>query len=221
MISLKNVSLFRGNKTILDNLSFDVKRGEMLYLVGASGAGKSSLLKLLYMDLFPDSGEVKIGEFQSNEIKKRDIPYLRRNLGVVFQDFRLLEDRSVYENVAFVLEVTDVRRKDIPKKVSDALAEVGLSQKRNQMPKHLSGGEQQRVAIARALVREPFLILADEPTGNLDPTVSLEIMSLLRKINLKGITVLVVTHDYNVVQKVPSKTVLLKDGKLTEVRLAS
>jgi cell division transport system ATP-binding protein len=221
MISLRDVSLVRGGKTILNRLNLDVKRGELVYLLGASGAGKSSFLKLLYMDLLPDSGEVRVGEFSSEKIKPKDIPYLRRNLGVVFQEFRLFDDRTVYENVAFVLEVTNVKPKDIPKKVTDALTEVGLTQKRNEMPQHLSGGEQQRVAIARALVREPYIVLADEPTGNLDPTVSLEIMMLLKKISMKGIATLVVTHDYTIVQKVPARTLLLKDGALSETSLTT
>jgi cell division transport system ATP-binding protein len=221
MISLRDVSLVRGGKTILNRLNLDVKRGELVYLLGASGAGKSSFLKLLYMDLLPDSGEVRVGEFSSEKIKPKDIPFLRRNLGVVFQEFRLFDDRTVYENVAFVLEVTNVKPKDIPKKVTDALTEVGLTQKRNEMPQHLSGGEQQRVAIARALVREPYIVLADEPTGNLDPTVSLEIMMLLKKISMKGIATLVVTHDYTIVQKVPARTLLLKDGALSETSLTT
>ncbi|MFQ3609570.1 MAG: ATP-binding cassette domain-containing protein [Chloroherpetonaceae bacterium] len=217
MITFDAVTLYRGNKLVLEKQSLEIQRGELLYLIGPSGAGKSSFLKLLYMDLLPDEGEVKIGEYSSRTIRQKEIPYLRRNLGIVFQEFRLFEDRTVYENVAFVLEVTDVRPKDIPKKVSAALSEVGLSQKRNEYPRHLSGGEQQRVAIARALVREPFVLLADEPTGNLDPEVSLEIMSLLKKISLKGISVVVVTHDYNIVKQVPGRILRLKDGVLEPI----
>lgn len=217
MISLRDVSLQIGGRQIFDRLSLEVGRGEFLYILGPSGAGKSSLLRLLYMDILPDSGEVCIGEFSSRTIRKREIPFLRRNLGIVFQEFRLLEDRTVYENVALVLQVTGVRPKEIPKKVSDALAEVGLSQKRNEMPQRLSGGEQQRVAIARAIVREPYVLLADEPTGNLDPEVSLEIMQLLRRISFKGITTIVVTHDYHIAEKLPAKTLLMKDGKLQEI----
>lgn len=220
MIVFDQVTLYRGNKTLLEKQSLDIKRGELLYLIGPSGAGKSSFLKLIYMDLFPDEGEVRVGDYRSSTIKRREIPYLRRNIGIVFQEFRLFEDRTVYENVAFVLEVTDVRAKDIPKKVSAALSEVGLSQKRNEYPRNLSGGEQQRVAIARALVREPFVLLADEPTGNLDPEVSLEIMSLLKKISLKGISVVVVTHDYNIVKQVPSRILRLKNGVLEEVEVS-
>lgn len=220
MITFDTVTLHRGNKTILDKQSLDIQRGELLYLIGQSGAGKSSFLKLLYMDLLPDSGEVRVGDYRSSTITQKEIPYLRRNLGIVFQEFRLFEDRTVYENIAFVLEVTDVRPKDIPKKVSAALSEVGLSQKRNDYPRTLSGGEQQRVAIARALVREPFVLLADEPTGNLDPEVSLEIMSLLKKISLKGISVVVVTHDYNIVKQVPARILRLKNGMLEDVAIS-
>ncbi len=221
MIALDHVTLYRGSKAVLDKQSLEIKRGELLYLIGPSGAGKSSFLKLLYMDLLPDEGEVRVGEYRSSTIKRREIPYLRRNLGIVFQEFRLFEDRTVYENIAFVLEVTDVRAKEIPKKVSAALSEVGLSQKRNEYPQKLSGGEQQRVAIARAIVREPFVLLADEPTGNLDPEVSLEIMMLLKKISLKGISVVVVTHDYNIVKQVPSRILRLKNGILEDVEVSS
>jgi cell division transport system ATP-binding protein len=220
MITFDKVTLHRGNKTVLEKQSLNIQRGELLYLIGPSGAGKSSFLKLLYMDLVPDEGEVRVGEYRTGTIKPKEIPYLRRNLGIVFQEFRLFEDRTVYENVAFVLEVTDVRAKEIPKKVSAALSEVGLSQKRNEFPRTLSGGEQQRVAIARALVREPFVLLADEPTGNLDPEVSLEIMSLLKKISLKGISVVVVTHDYNNVKQMPSRILRLKDGVLEDVEIS-
>jgi len=212
MIVLDKVTLHRGGNTVLEKQSLEIKRGELLYLIGPSGAGKSSFLKLLYMDLLPDEGEVRVGEYRSSTMKRKDIPYLRRNLGIVFQEFRLFEDRTVYENIAFVLEVTDVRAKDIPKKVSAALSEVGLSQKRNEYPRNLSGGEQQRVAIARALVREPFVLLA-----NLDPEVSLVIMMLLKKISLKGISVVVVTHDYNIVKQVPARTLRLKNGVLEDV----
>jgi cell division transport system ATP-binding protein len=221
MISMRDVSLQLGNKRIFEGVSLDIKRSEFVYIVGQSGAGKSSLLKLLYMETMPDGGEVQVGEYNSRTVKPREIPYLRRNLGIVFQDFKLFEDRTVYENIAFVLEVTDVRPRDIPKKVSDALSEVGLSQKRNELPQVLSGGEQQRVSIARALAREPYVLLADEPTGNLDPHVSMEIMQLLRKIHLKGITVVVVTHDYNMVQQMPARTLMVKDGKITEVSEAT
>jgi cell division transport system ATP-binding protein len=219
MIRLTNVSLKLGRRQILEKLNLHISRGEFVYIVGGSGAGKSTLLKLLYMDLMPDSGEVQIADFSSSTISKKDIPQLRRHLGIVFQDFRLFEDRTIYDNIAFVLEVTGVKRNLIPKKVNDALAEVGLTQKRNELPINLSGGEQQRVAIARAIVSEPYVLLADEPTGNLDPEVSLSIMTLLKKINTKGITVLTVTHDYQLVRQVPARILQIKDGKIFDVAL--
>ncbi len=219
MITLSNLSLQLGRKQLFENANLNIQRGEFVYIVGASGTGKSSLLKLLYMDIMPDKGHIKIGEFESTTIKKNQIPLLRRHLGIVFQDFRLFEDRTVQENVAFVLEVTGVKKKLITKKVSDALSEVGLSQKRNEMPMHLSGGEQQRVVIARAIVREPYVIIADEPTGNLDPKVAVEIMGLLKKINQRGITVLTVTHDYSLVQKIPGRILQIKDTRIFDVAL--
>jgi cell division transport system ATP-binding protein len=181
--------------------------------------GKSTLLRLLYFDLLPTSGIVKIANYDSASITNRQIPRLRRRLGIVFQDFKLLDDRHIYDNVAFALFVTNARRSEIKKKVLHVLADVGLSHKRYQMPNELSGGEQQRVVIARALVNEPVVLLADEPTGNLDPTSSAEIMDLLTKINMRGTAVLMATHNYELVKKYPARVVQLKDGKLTEVEM--
>ena len=186
MIELNNVYVDYNGKSSVAGVSLRINPGEFVYLLGPSGAGKSTLLKLLYMDILPTRGEIKIGEFESKTLKKKEIPFLRRQLGIVFQDFRLLRDRSVYDNIAFALMVTDTHKLDIPKKVMKALAEVGLSNKKNRMPYELSGGEQQRVVIARALVNDPIVILADEPTGNLDPETSMEIMQLLMKINEKA-----------------------------------
>ncbi|NTV45711.1 MAG: cell division ATP-binding protein FtsE [Chlorobiales bacterium] len=219
MIKLTNISLQLGRRQIFENLNLHISRGEFVYIVGGSGAGKSTLLKLLYMDLMPENGEVQIADFSSSVISRKDIPQLRRHLGIVFQDFRLFEDRTVQENIAFVLEVTGVKSSLIAKKVNDALTEVGLTQKRNELPINLSGGEQQRVAIARAIVSEPYVLLADEPTGNLDPEVSLSIMTLLKKINAKGITVLTVTHDYQLVRQIPARILQIKDGKIFDVAL--
>lgn len=218
MIELDSVSVEYNGKLSLDNFSFSMQSGEFVYLLGSSGAGKSTLLKLLYMDVLPTKGLVTIGEFSSADIKKKEIPYLRRQLGIVFQDFRLLRDRSVYDNIAFSLVVTNTLKSEIPKKVMRVLAEVGLSNKKTRMPYELSGGEQQRVVIARALVNEPIVILADEPTGNLDPETSMEIMQLLVKINKEGTAILMATHDYNIVRDLPQRSIRLDQGKLAEAK---
>jgi cell division transport system ATP-binding protein len=219
MIRLQDVSVAFNGHVVLDNVSLHIKRGEFTYLVGQTGAGKSTLLRLIYMDLFPQSGIVAVGEYHSEFIRKRDIPFLRRKLGIVFQDFRLLEDRNVFDNVAFALHVTGIKQKDIMPLVLRVLSDVGLSHKRNSMPNELSGGELQRVVIARALVNEPLIILADEPTGNLDPTVGLEIVKLLKQINMRGTAVLMATHDYELVLRMPERIVQIKEGKLSDVEL--
>ncbi len=219
MIELQNVTVSFDGQKVLDRITLTLAQGEFVYLVGQTGAGKSSLLRLLYFDLKPNAGQVSVSGYQSNKIKPQQIPHLRRKLGVVFQDFKLLEDRDVFENVAFTLYVTNTPRGDLKKKALLALAEVGLSHKRNQMPNELSGGEQQRVVIARALVNSPPILLADEPTGNLDPTSSAEIMDLLMKINMRGTAVLMATHNYELVRKYPARIVQLKEGKLLEVEL--
>jgi cell division transport system ATP-binding protein len=214
MIELNNVYVDYNGKSSVAGVSLSIQPGEFVYLLGPSGAGKSTLLKLLYMDLLPTRGEIKIGEFESKNLKKKEIPFLRRQLGIVFQDFRLLRDRSVYDNIAFALMVTDTHKLDIPKKVMKVLAEVGLSNKKNRMPYELSGGEQQRVVIARALVNDPIVILADEPTGNLDPETSMEIMQLLMKINEKGTAIIMATHDHEIVKKIPRRIIRMIDGNL-------
>jgi cell division transport system ATP-binding protein len=217
MIELKNVTVAFDGQRVLDGLNFVLKPGEFVYLVGQTGTGKSSLMRLMYFDLFPSTGRVRIASYDSLNLTARQIPLIRRRLGIVFQDFKLLEDRNVYDNVAFALFVTNARRTDIKKKVLHALADVGLSHKRNHMSHELSGGEQQRVVIARALVNEPIVLLADEPTGNLDPTSSAEILELLKKINMRGTAILMATHNYDLVKKYPARVVQLKDGKLTEI----
>jgi cell division transport system ATP-binding protein len=219
MIELKNVTVSFDGQRVLDELNFMLKPGEFVYLVGQTGTGKSSLMRLMYFDLFPSTGKVRIASYDSSTLTTRQIPLIRRRLGIVFQDFKLLEDRNVYDNVAFALFVTNARRTDIKKKVLHALADVGLSHKRNHMAHELSGGEQQRVVIARALVNEPIVLLADEPTGNLDPTSSAEILELLKKINMRGTAVLMATHNYDLVKKYPARVVQLKDGKLTEIEM--
>ncbi len=219
MVELKHISVSFNGQVVLERVNFSMKNGEFVYLVGQTGAGKSSLLRLMYMDLKPDSGYVRVAGYDSYTIRKRDVPYLRRRLGVVFQDFKLLDDRDVYENAAFALYVTNKSRSEIKKFVLQVLAEVGLSHKRTQMPHELSGGEQQRVVIARALVNSPSLLLADEPTGNLDPISSAEIMELLMKINMRGTAILMATHNYELVRRYPARIVQLKDGKLFDVEL--
>ncbi len=219
MVRLSNVCVSFNKQTILDHVSLEIEAGEFISLVGTTGSGKSTLLRLLYMDLRPDTGSVMVGKFSSGTITSKQIPLLRRKLGVVFQDFKLLEDRSVYDNVAFSLYVTNARTVDIKKKVLNVLAHVGLSHKRNSMPHQLSGGEQQRVAIARALVNEPILLLADEPTGNLDPSTSLDILKLLKDINAKGTAVLMATHNYDLVRKAQERIVQIKDRKVFDVKL--
>ncbi len=217
MIELRSIEVSFNDQRVLNGLNFSLKRGEFVYLVGSTGAGKSSLLRLMYLDLIPDAGEVRVAGFSSQTISAKQIPLVRRRLGIVFQDFRLLEDRNVYDNVAFALHVTNAKRGDIKKKVLHALADVGLSHKRNHMPSELSGGEQQRTVIARALINDPTVLLADEPTGNLDPTSSAEIMELLTKINMRGMAILMATHNYDLVRKYPARIVQLKEGKLLEV----
>ena len=181
-------------------------------IVGIPNVGKSTLMKLLLKELDPTEGDIIINKVKTNELNRRQIPYLRRNLGVVFQDFRLLRDRNIYENIAFALRVTETPTKVIKKKVPAALSLVGLAQKYKSFPKELSGGEQQRVAIARAIVNEPAILLADEPTGNLDPTNSWEIMSLLKEANERGTTVLVVTHNQEIVNEMNERVITMKQG---------
>ncbi len=184
-----------------------------MFLVGPTGAGKTTVLKLIYMEEFPTEGYVIVDEYNSLDIRKKEIPYLRRKLGIIFQDFKLLEDRDVFENVAFSLRVTGARNKDVKRKTLKALAEVGLSHKSRKMPQELSGGEQQRVAIARAIVNDPFILLADEPTGNLDPKTTVEIMHILEKVNARGTAILMATHNYQLVNGKAKRVVSIKNGR--------
>jgi cell division transport system ATP-binding protein len=219
LVKFDDVSVSFEHHSIFRDVNFLVEPGEFVSLVGESGSGKSSLLRLIYMDLFPSRGMVMVGEYSSKKVTAKQIPFLRRKLGVIFQDFKLLEDRNVYDNVAFALHVTGASAAAIKKKVVTVLTQVGLSHKRNAMPHQLSGGEQQRVCIARALVNEPFLILADEPTGNLDPGTSLDILKLLMDINHKGTAVLMTTHNYDLVRKAQGKIMQIKDRKVREVQM--
>jgi cell division transport system ATP-binding protein len=219
MIRFNDVSFSYGTSTVLEKVTFEIKAGEFVFLVGQTGSGKSTILKLIYMDFKPTSGTVMAGKYLSTHIQHRDIPHLRRTLGVIFQDFRLLDDRSIYDNVAFSLHVTGVQGSEIKKRVLRSLAEVGLSHQRNKMPAELSGGEQQRVVIARALVNNPHFLLADEPTGNLDPTTSREILQLLKDINTRGTAVIMATHNYELVRRVNERILQVREGKVYEVEL--
>ncbi|HWQ25936.1 MAG TPA: ATP-binding cassette domain-containing protein [Chlorobaculum sp.] len=221
MISFVNTDIDLRKKPIFRNLNLTIQPGELVYIVGKSGTGKTTLLKSLYMEIKPAKGEIIVNGFNSKTIKKRQIALLRRKLGIIFQDFRLLEDRSVYENLAFVLKVTGTKNALIKDKVMNALREVGLEHASKEMPQNLSGGEQQRVAIARALVGEPLAILADEPTGNLDPDTSFEILEYLKKINAKGIIVIIGTHNYDLVLHTPSRTLLIDNMNLVEAAIES
>ena len=213
MIKLEHVSKsYTAGIPALNDVSLDIEEGEFVFIVGDSGSGKSTLIKLLLKELEPTEGTITINNKKLNKIKRRQIPKFRRNIGVVFQDFRLLKDRNIYENIAFALRVTETPTKVIKKKVPAALSLVGLAQKYKSFPKELSGGEQQRVAIARAIVNDPAILLADEPTGNLDPTNSWEIMKLLEEANDRGTTVLVVTHNQEIVNEMNERVITMKQG---------
>ncbi len=217
MIEFSNVSKsFQGDWLALKNASFKINKGEFAFLIGKSGAGKSTIMKLIYLDIFPEDGYINIAGYDSRTIKRKDIPFLRRKIGVIFQDFKLLPDRNVYDNVAFALKVTGESYRNIRKKTLDALASVKMSHKRNSYPYQLSGGEQQKVAIARAIVREPFILLADEPTGNVDPENTAGIMNLLFEINTLGTAVLMATHDHSLIKKDINQVIGIRDGKIVK-----
>ncbi len=216
-ISLKNASIYQHERCILKNVNFEIEEGEFVYLIGKTGSGKSSLLKTLYADLPAKEGEIKIGGFDLRKIKRREIPMLRRKIGIVFQDFQLLYDRSVEDNLSFVLDATGWNDKTkISKRIDEVLQQVGLLHKRKVMPHQLSGGEQQRIAVARALLNDPNVILADEPTGNLDPETTNDVMDLLREISTKGKTILMATHNYNLILKYPSRIIKCEDGMVRD-----
>ncbi len=214
IITLQNVSKAyqASGAAALSNVTLHINKGEFVFIVGDSGSGKSTLIKLLLRELVATEGEVVVMGYDLNKIKHRNIPRFRRNLGIVFQDFRLLKDRNVYENVAFAQYIVQKPRKEIRRNVPSILATVGLAGKYKQNPKELSGGEQQRVALARALINKPTILLADEPTGNLDPKNSWEIMKLLEKVNEQGTTVLVVTHNKDIVNAMQKRVITLKKG---------
>lgn len=219
MLTFRHVEFSYPNQVVFTDLNLHLDQGEFAFLIGKSGSGKTTLLQMIYMNLFPTSGSVQIGDYSSETIKEKDLPFLRRKLGVIFQDFKLLEGRTVFENLAFVLQVTGTTNKIIKKKVISALSDVGLSHKQNVYPNQLSGGEQQRVSIARAIINEPMLVIADEPTGNLDPETSGEILEIIKKINRRGTSVIFATHNYELVKKTEAKIIKLSDGKAVNVKL--
>ena len=218
MVSLQNVTIRNDDNVILSNINFSVEKGEFVFLIGRTGTGKSSLLKILYGDLKLFDGQGSIIGFDLNRLMEKQIPDLRRKLGVVFQDFKLLNDRSLFDNLSFVLKATGWKEKrKISERIDEVLEMVNVKSNKNKFPFELSGGEQQRVAIARALLNHPDLILADEPTGNLDPETSQEIMKVFQQLHKGGIGIIMATHDYNMIVKFPGKIFQCASGKLEEV----
>jgi cell division transport system ATP-binding protein len=218
VLSLQNVTIFQENNAVLSSINLEVNHGEFLYIIGKTGSGKSSLMKTLYGDLKLKEGSGEFVEYDLAKLRERDIPYLRRKIGIVFQDFKLLPDRSVHENLLFVLRATGWKEKqEMNVKINEVLDKVGMKSAANKMPHQLSGGEQQRIAVGRALLNDPEVILADEPTGNLDPQTSVEVMQLLREINQNGKTIIMATHDYALIMKFPGKTLKCDNGTLFEV----
>jgi len=230
IIDLKKINISIDNKNILSDVSFLMRNGEFMYLIGKTGSGKSSLLKILYGDIKINDGTGEVvgmdilnikekNRMDILNIKEKNIPFLRRKLGIVFQDFKLLPDRSIEKNLEFVLKATDWSdKKKISDRISKVLEKVKLSETLKKFPHELSGGEQQRIAIARAILNNPELILADEPTGNLDPATSVEIMEVLKEINNNGTTILIATHDYDIISKFPAKTLRIEDGKFYQLQ---
>lgn len=218
ILSLKDVTIYQENNVILSQVNLDVKKGDFIYIIGKTGAGKSSLMKTLYGDLPLKEGVGSIVGFDLLNLKEDEIPFLRRKIGIVFQDFQLLPDRSVNENMIFVLKATGwTDKNDMQAKIDDVLERVDMAGFTEKMPHQLSGGEQQRVAIARALLNDPELILADEPTGNLDPQTSADVLEVLKKINANGKTILISTHDYALIMNFPAKTLKCEDNSIFEV----
>jgi cell division transport system ATP-binding protein len=218
VLSLKDASIFQGENLVLSDINIEINKGEFVYLIGKTGTGKSSFMKTLYADLPLTKGEGSIVDFNLRTLKEKDIPFLRRKLGVVFQDFKLLTDRTINDNLLFVLKATGWKNKnEMNARVEEVLNKVDMKTKGFKFPHELSGGEQQRVAIARALLNNPELILADEPTGNLDPQTSIEVMEVLQDINKNGNTILMATHDYALLLKYPSKTLKCDENQVFEV----
>lgn len=215
MVEFRNVTKRYPNGTLaLSDINITIEKGEFAFIVGSSGSGKTTLMKLILKEEEPTQGEVYVNGYDLSNMERRQIPYLRRSMGVVFQDFRLLPNKTVYDNVAFAMQVTEALPKEIRRQVPMALALVGLSRKANVYPGQLSGGEQQRVALARALVNSPSVLVADEPTGNLDPDTSLEIMKLLSDVNHRGTTLIVTTHEKSIVDSMKKRVIAIDRGVL-------
>ena len=218
IISLEAVDISQMNHQVFSNITLKIENGEFLYLIGETGSGKSSLLKALYGELKVDAGNITVADIDLTKIKQKEIPTLRRKLGIVFQDFQLLTDRNVFDNLEFVLKATGWKNKaKIKARIDEVLDSVHLSGVKDKMPYELSGGEQQRAAIARALLNHPELILADEPTGNLDPEKSEKIIELLKEINAKGTTILIATHDYSILKKYSARTIKCAENKVIDI----
>jgi cell division transport system ATP-binding protein len=217
IIKLQGVDIFQQKHLVLSDVNLHIDKGDFVWLIGQTGSGKSSLLKVIYGDLTISTGQGHAGGYDLNKLATKDIPYLRRKLGIVFQDFQLLTDRTIEQNLHFVMKATGWKdKKLIADRIRDVLEKVGLRSKIKKMPHELSGGEQQRVVIARALLNDPEIILADEPTGNLDPDTSEEIVMLLKQISLSGTAVLVATHDYHIIRTFPSRIIKCESGKVLE-----
>ncbi len=216
MIRLRQIYKIYGHHEVLVDVTLRIHKGEFSYLTGPSGAGKSTLLKMLYGAVSPTSGRLLVGGVDTTRLTRRQLPYLRRNIGVVFQDFKLITSRTVYDNIALALEVLGVSRGNIDRRVRAVLNTVGLKNREDAFPLELSGGEQQRVSVARAIVNDPALLLADEPTGNLDGTMAVEVMEILKAVNLRGATVLIATHDVGLMDRFPSRRIRFESGRLIQ-----
>lgn len=217
VLSLQEADIYQGGRIVLSNVTFDVNKGDFVFLIGRTGSGKSSLLKTLYADLWLQSGSGRVAGYDFRQLKPKDIPFLRRKIGIVFQDFQLFMDRNVEDNLLFVLRATGWTDKTkMQNRISDVLMQVGLGTSPKKMPHQLSGGEQQRVVVARAMLNEPQLLIADEPTGNLDPVVSEQIMQVFQTINNSGTAILMATHNYDFLRKYPARILRVEDGRVIE-----
>ena len=219
VIDIKDASIFHRYNTILNNVNFKIKKGEFVYIIGKTGSGKSSLLKTIYGDLILKMGSINVVGHEMRNIKKSKLPFIRRKLGIIFQDFQLFQDRSIAENLIFVMKATGWKKNIINDNVLKLLSKVGLEDKANRYPHQLSGGEQQRAVIARALINNPIILIADEPTGNLDPKVSEKIFKLFLEINKKGTTILMATHNYELIKKFNNRTLNCIEGKVEEINI--